>query len=793
MASAAYAGRAKKGWYENSGKALETIFGEDTKNFVGLLSALSPQTSVESNLKNALNVWKNWIAAGRPQDDKTILDIMAASVEGGGTHKSVLKAWRNNTYRALTEETPRLSGGKVESFQRNLKGEMNELTQDAWMANFANMDQAALSGSKKIGGTTYGTKSATYKAYNINTRKAAEILTKKTGEDWTPAEIQETVWSWAKALYEKGKATNQTGLDILKADDLSHTEIDAVADFANLLVEDNLYRKILEDAGYGKQLKQLDKGNFKGHERGGAVQGVEGTTIDPESHRRNLERGAKRLDNLASFRKAESSGVSGKYTKSDFVKAEPQAYAKAMKAAKYSRGDSGALVDTVSALEVKRIQDEGGKVYLSKDGMAGGFVKADGEMGGLFGNAAGKSGAAKILQEMRINDGGKYFNSFAQNNDRYVKNGWKPVSRIKFDESQAPKNWKDNAELAKKPDVIFYAYDPVNAATARPKLYDDWGDASNAAIKEADGLNVAKAETAHWKAFDTFFEAVVEGDPKYMPSKPFEYTKQFKAPEQKFEKTFDKYMGNFDKHIATSIPTFRDIQVAKGSAIVKTYPEGARMVDLGASEGGFNKAITKESGGAIKTVALDANPKMHKAFNKDKVDGAVFEEKAFQYGWDNIETYKPKEKFDVVHESMLFQFINKERKSKIKHVFDDYLKDDGILITEQKFKIGDMEKYKANETLKNTKHKNQYYTKEQLEMKTDEVLMGMDKHQAEYDDYLKELQEQVGDTGKVATYWTSGNFRGIIASKNAKKVDEFLKNLDTVEEGVSEFTAGGNK
>ncbi|SVD15201.1 uncharacterized protein METZ01_LOCUS368055, partial [marine metagenome] len=47
-AAVAFAGRAKKGWYSNSAKALIEIFGiRDAPRFAALLAALSPQVSVE--------------------------------------------------------------------------------------------------------------------------------------------------------------------------------------------------------------------------------------------------------------------------------------------------------------------------------------------------------------------------------------------------------------------------------------------------------------------------------------------------------------------------------------------------------------------------------------------------------------------------------------------------------------------------------------------------------------------------------------------------------------------------
>ena len=78
--AAAKAGIAKKGWYENSADAIREIFGEtDGARFTALLAAMSPQTSVESNLLNALNVWVNWDAAGRPTEKRAIMAVMVRS------------------------------------------------------------------------------------------------------------------------------------------------------------------------------------------------------------------------------------------------------------------------------------------------------------------------------------------------------------------------------------------------------------------------------------------------------------------------------------------------------------------------------------------------------------------------------------------------------------------------------------------------------------------------------------------------------------------------------------------
>ena len=67
LASVAKAGEAKKGWYRASTQALMDVFGADAPRFASLLAAMSPQTSVEMNLLNALNTWKNWTAAADPR------------------------------------------------------------------------------------------------------------------------------------------------------------------------------------------------------------------------------------------------------------------------------------------------------------------------------------------------------------------------------------------------------------------------------------------------------------------------------------------------------------------------------------------------------------------------------------------------------------------------------------------------------------------------------------------------------------------------------------------------------
>lgn len=274
MAVVAKAGQSKKGWYRASAQALMDVFGADAPRFSGLLAALSPQTGVEDNLLNALNVWVNWDMAGRPTDPKMIRQIMGQSVQGTGTEASVLDAWVNNSIRSLSvpdEELGKLvlSGPKVDSFMRNLNGVLSEVTNDTWQANYMGVDQTLFSGNARVGkdlpdvpayqnltkieemipglgASDYrkiGGKGPGYLAANDLTREAAVRLSELTGEQWEPAEIQEAVWSWARTLANKERKGGPPIQEL--AAGMQDAEIADTADFGSLL-SSGQYHDILE-------------------------------------------------------------------------------------------------------------------------------------------------------------------------------------------------------------------------------------------------------------------------------------------------------------------------------------------------------------------------------------------------------------------------------------------------------------------------------------------------------------------------------------------------------------------
>lgn len=287
------------------------------------------------------------------------------------------------------------------------------------------------------------------------------------------------------------------------------------------------------------------------------------------------------------------------------------------------------------------------------------------------------------------------------------------------------------------------------------------------------------------KETQEFFSSVVTGNSaKYIPSRQYEYDYKFNEGEELFKQNYEPRLGDFDNHIATSIPTFRDIQIKKGTAISEMYKEeGALVYDLGGSEGSFVKAITSVSQGNVQTINLEANPDMIKAHRATPVEGSEAIQEAFFEGFDNVVKHTPKKKAEVVHESMLFQFITPQREQFIDEVIENYIEEDGLFITEEKFQSKDPEQYKANEINKNDNHKAKYFTEEQIRSKGESVLVGMKENQALLDDYISLLNKKFKF---VEVYWSSGNFKGIAASNNESTIKDFIEKLGDTKSKYSE-------
>lgn len=292
--AAARAGGAKRGWYARATQALRQVFGEvDAPRFAALLAATSPQVSVQTNLQNAALIWAKWDEAGRPAEAAAINDIIDEALGGA---QSVLGAWRNNSVRALVAEDATsitLSGPKVNSFMRNLMGDMQEVTNDTWMANFAAVNQILFKGDVKDPAKQGPGKRPGYVAYAAKIRRVADKL------GWTPAEVQETVWSWAKTAYELAEVAGETRSveELVRAGEITDARVAGADDFASMLKNNESIRNILEAAGYGEAINAIEA-EFG---REGASENTARADVTPA-----LLRSARRLDQIRRERREES-------------------------------------------------------------------------------------------------------------------------------------------------------------------------------------------------------------------------------------------------------------------------------------------------------------------------------------------------------------------------------------------------------------------------------------------------------------------------------------------------------
>lgn len=529
LAGAAMAGRAKKGWYANSGQALRQIFGEDTDRFVTLLAATSPRVSVEGNLTNALAIWRDWNKLGRPTDPKIIDDIMEDAVQrspmAAEDKSSVLGAWRNNTRRALSdnfadpldEQTAFLSGPKVEAFRRALLGDSDQVVNDAWQATATGQDQANFSGRaatvgerKKIGteDKSFGLPGPGYMATSAATRETARRLTEVTGESWSPAEVQETVWSLTKAAWEKADATKQPIREVIRG--LEHSEVADVPDFSGLLGQGE-YGRLLTEAGYGPQVENLAQA-FKGQQLPSGRPADTDIRVGLGPFERQLASTylQRRLPGVLRDVRARSSssasdvggqlfqGRSGALGADDLISPEIREFG----ATTYVPND--ALISALRRFEVsqrpivelqrtpaaadffrsqilrskERLGPEGSAVFaydtpdymnmrlfMSPQGGAG-FALKPVEQGGsdlvsLFNNSAvsGQRGFAYPALMLGVNQGANRLDAF----DTVLPNiystaGFKPSARLPFDPKQAPSDWNMDAMRRfnrGQPDVMF--------------------------------------------------------------------------------------------------------------------------------------------------------------------------------------------------------------------------------------------------------------------------------------------------------------------------------------------------
>jgi hypothetical protein len=183
---AAKAGSAAKGWYQRATALIQHMFGDEAHRFTNFVASLSPQKDVEQNFADALNFYNLWQDAGKPtgpENEKVIRDL----VERAETGMSGQVA-RNQLYENLVNDV-QPTGPKVSNFARNLKGNMDAVTKDRWMAYL------------------FGNNERMFRWFKEGEAKpavhlAADALVRAVGQNigMLPAEVQETAWSFLRTV-----------------------------------------------------------------------------------------------------------------------------------------------------------------------------------------------------------------------------------------------------------------------------------------------------------------------------------------------------------------------------------------------------------------------------------------------------------------------------------------------------------------------------------------------------------------------------------------------------------------
>ena len=276
-------------WYGDFVNAIHDMLGSDNpqyvrdpERFAALMAALSANRSVPENVEHSLMAWALWEAQGRPQDRASIEDIIHATVSSAAETeevKSSLPAWLNNSFRAFTAEDPstiRLSGPKVHNFYRNLIGDVHAVTVDRHMGIFGYGTPKLGSRPKKIGGEKVGIESFKNLAMQAHIRKVADVMTRISGETWTPAEVQAAIWTYQLPVQDLADKLGVTVNEFLTGGGKVPQELIEAAPSAKLLQSEKSQATI-------RRLQGLREANIRASREAGAGVGGEGAEISGEA------------------------------------------------------------------------------------------------------------------------------------------------------------------------------------------------------------------------------------------------------------------------------------------------------------------------------------------------------------------------------------------------------------------------------------------------------------------------------------------------------------------------------
>ena len=227
-AALALVGAEAARWYQESARPIFEMFGTDAPRFLAMTAALSPNAPVDKAFWAGLDMWADWVQAGRPKNREWVEQTLGRLKKEYGvtpTNANNVERLLNVSDEALLEPgalerggifgkapigaglgtkgaTTFLSGMKIDPFWGNLNGQLQRYVMDTHMKNVTGfMAQASASKRQVIGATA-------------SARDQAKFLTDLTGKTWTAAEVQAAQWSVVKSIKEmalEGVAVGKRG------------------------------------------------------------------------------------------------------------------------------------------------------------------------------------------------------------------------------------------------------------------------------------------------------------------------------------------------------------------------------------------------------------------------------------------------------------------------------------------------------------------------------------------------------------------------------------------------------
>lgn len=272
----------------------------------------------------------------------------------------------------------------------------------------------------------------------------------------------------------------------------------------------------------------------------------------------------------------------------------------------------------------------------------------------------------------------------------------------------------------------------------------------------------------------------------------YEKHQAWRAPEGKpGEDDYIPANHNYQRHITLMIPAYAESHQYLTHAILRTFPEGAEVMDIGASDSPVAKMLAECSRGKIHVTCLDSNPSMAAEFRKGEVPpGIDYRVEALSHssvegelawpGISDIKNFKPTHPVNILMTAVTFQFMGINREEQVARA-KQLMTPDGIAVFTEKFipELGDVEskrEYTDNERTKNNFQK-YYITTHAVQEDEDKVIAEMSKTQVTQGSF----EATLGKNFKyVVQVMDSGNFKTYIGSDSKEQLDKFMNNLPTM-------------